>query len=127
MICIKTRFYVPSGGGGVKIFTLKGKNELIIKEKLKEQIKEWIEKLNLRYIMFEIERQIKGSKWILDTNELIPRSFGRKGMSYEEQIEFDKRIIEDNEKFLKFIKEEFNIKLNDSDRFIFFQELEKST
>ena len=47
----------------------------------------------------------------------------RKGMSQKKQIEFDNKTIEDNKKFLKFIEKEFNIKLSNSDRLTFPQEL----
>ena len=75
--------------------------------------------------MFEVERQIKASQWMFRIDKLIPGSYGRNGMSQKKQIKFDNKIIEYNEKFLKFIKEEFNIELSDNDRFVFFQELEE--
>ncbi len=118
---------MPSGGGGINSLTVKGENKEVIKENLEKQLREWREKGCLKDFIFAVERQIEVSKWVLGMNKIVPRFFGRKGMRKKKQIEFDNKVIEDNEEFLKFIKEEFNIELSDGDRYVFWQALEEAS
>ncbi len=113
------RFHVITDWAKIKTYELKGENKAEMEENFRTQVREWIENdiIKLKYVMFEIERQIESSERILSHGDVISKVFTPKSVTHEQ-------IIEDNKKVLRFIKEEFNMELTDSDGSIFRQELE---
>ena len=111
------RFHTIKGWTESNIYQLKGENEEEMEENFRTQVREWIEDdiTKLKYVMFEIERQIEHSEKMLSYGYLS-QVLKPKQVTHEE-------MIEDNKKVLSFIKKEFNIELTDIDRSPFLQEL----
>lgn len=113
------KFYIPAGGSAVTTVKIKKKN-------IKKLLEGYNNKDRLKEFIFAVERQIDSSTCIGENMNLLPGAFGRKGMTEKKAIKLDETIIERNRKFLKFIKDKYQVELTDKDReLLWYKELKE--